>query len=180
MFEALRKVFTRAAQRLGFLPEPTPEPTYKAFPRDPRTREVRAHLEAARHSTARRHAYENFDRAIEVDVSTDTSINQIAICKYLADDDAPFRDTLLSCLADREVFLGYAPIISQIAALLSHDSREIARSAALALSVGGERASEALNGRLREPRSPRRPSPRRVLDANRRADIEKFLAFVMP
>jgi len=129
--------------------------------------EVETHLDEARRSTAARRAYESFERAVEVITSTSDNASLAPLLSYLGDDDAPYRDTLLSCLADRDVPLLDAPAIKRVASLLSHQNRELARSAALALTAGGERATEGLQVALG------------YLDASRRADLERLLSFAV-
>lgn len=135
---------------------------------DTRTRcAVAAHLDFARTSASARLAYERFGLAVDIAIAGETPMLDFLTTSYLSDERAPFRDTLLSYLADHELPLSSPRAIARVTRLLSHQNREIARSAALYLGANAGRSRDALLSALQ------------TLESVRRADLERLLSFAI-
>jgi hypothetical protein len=126
---------------------------------------IAGHLSNARRATGSRDAYRAFERAARVVEMARAPAMLERLLVYVADRGAPFRDTLLSCIADRELPLDGEPTIRGLLALLADDNREVARSAALALESGGSASSAALFAALP------------ALSEQRRGDLKRLLSF---
>ena len=92
-------------------------------------------LDEARRATTPRSAYGAFERLLRRVAAGERPILD-AMVGYLGDPRAPFKDTLLSCVADREMVLTHEPALRRLTALLEAADLEVARSAALALGAG--------------------------------------------
>ena len=134
------------------------------WPSEERTSIEREMVEA-RVSTAGRHAYAAFERAFRVVETHETATLLEPLSCYLADPDAPYKTTLLGCMADREIVLEAGPLLDAVSALLLAANLDLARSAALAMAVAGERATTALRVALDG------------LPQERRRDLNQFLTF---
>jgi len=126
---------------------------------------IEARLSEARRATTTGQAYIAFEHAVRIAESRSTSALQALFLAYVTDPSAQFKDTLLSCVADREVRLDYEPAVRSLVALLGTQDRELARSAALALDAGGEGASTALIAALK------------TLPDDRRRDLNRLIWF---
>lgn len=138
-------------------------------PRAPKSKstQVRAtnvFLDEARRATTPRSAYGAFERLLRRVAAGERSLLD-AMVGYLGDPRAPFKDTLLSCVADREMVLTHEPALRRLTALLQAADLEVARSAALALGAGGDVSCQALRAALAG-----------MSDA-RREELERFLSF---
>jgi hypothetical protein len=122
----------------------------------------RALLDATRVASARL-AYDAFERIL---TSSNTRDAAQVLCRIIADPTVQYRDTLLKVLADNEIELSYEPLVTATANLLSSEQRLLARSAALALMSGGEKAVAALDAELK-----RLPAP----DAT---ELSRFISFI--
>jgi len=152
---------------LGREPLSVPRTRARRVPVDRPLVLVRSALQQGRLSASRRAAYQQFDLALYHAGTSRTRSARRAVLAYLADEKAPFRDTLLGCMADRDFALSESADIEIVTRLLANESRELARSAALALTAAGERATEMLRDAIR------------CLYDERRADIARFVAFSM-
>jgi hypothetical protein len=126
---------------------------------------INRELAIAQRACSSREAYEAFERAIRLATNADSPSLFAAFVRYLTDGCSRFKDTLLSCFADRDVPLTFEPLVDVIISIIKQEDRELARSGAIALAVGGQRSFNALNLALKE------------LPTARRDDLERFLAF---
>jgi hypothetical protein len=121
-------------------------------------------LDETRRATTPRSAYSAFERLLRRAEAGERQILD-AMVGYIGDTHAPFKATLLSCIADREMVLTNKAILWRLTALLGAADIDVARAAAQALVAGGDASCEALDIALSS-----------VSDA-RREELQRFLSF---
>jgi len=126
---------------------------------------IDAQLAEVRRATTAGRAYDAFEHAICIFESSKAPVLLGLLAAYLTDLSAPFKDTLLGCLSDREVCINHDLTMQRLIALLAAEDRELARAAALVLDAGGEGASTALVAALL------------ALPEDRRNDLNRFISF---
>ncbi len=82
---------------------------------------------------------------------------------YLKNPDAPYKDILLSCMADNNVEIS-GEFITFVSSLLSDEDISIARSAALAMFYGGAESAKVLEQILPSLNDVRQGDLRRLFD----------------